>query len=378
MLTVLWLVIVIAALIWIWPFWWSSVIQGKVDCIVEFPRHECDIQEAVPLTVTLVNRSWLPIPFAEVSIQLPPELSTKPDEPEQNLIFTTYVMMRRRVQITFTLYGASRGPATIRDIVVRMHEGIGIRNTFVYHQATEHIAIRPNPELSPSRTQTSANQGDSIVDRWLYPDETMFKGIRPYQPTAPARHIHWRASARFGNLVTKQFFSSTDVDVCLVLNAQMAFPHWAGTVREPFEELIGYLTDMALYLEKSGANLSFVTNAVITGRRGASALGHMKATSIRSLLGHAQAYVAEPLDAILNYLLTHRHALPQQILVFSAFETNAQKQQLEKLRRSGKHVVLIHPVNHPLRDTSADETTNEKRNQAAKNRATDVSEEVLS
>ena len=233
MLAVLWVVVIVAVMIWVWPRWWASVVQDKVDCIVDFPRHECDIGEAVPLTVTLINRAWLPIPFAEVHVNLPRELSILPDVESPSLVFATYVLARRRVQIEFTLYGFHRGPAVVKGVFVRMHEGIGLRNTYVYDQPIAKIAIRPNPAPTPKSGKILASQGDRTLDRWLFPDETMFKGVRPYQEVDPARYIHWRASARLGKLVTKQFFSSTDIDILLILNAQTADPHWSyrsGTV----------------------------------------------------------------------------------------------------------------------------------------------------
>ncbi|WAH43603.1 DUF58 domain-containing protein [Alicyclobacillus fastidiosus] len=348
MLTVLWLVFIVAIMIWVWPRWWASVVQDKVDCIVDFPRHECDISEAVPLKVTLVNRSWLPIPFAEVHVNLPRELSTLQNVGAHHLVFTTYVLMRRRVQIEFTLYGFHRGPAAVKDVFVRMHEGIGLRNAYVYDHPIAHIAVRPNPEACPNHLQRFAKQGEQAVDRWLFPDETMFKGVRPYQASDPARHIHWRATARLGKLVAKQFFSSTELDVLLILNAQTTEPHWKGSARDPFEELVGYLTDVALSLERAGARLSFASNASIVGRRGVSLPGRMSGASLRSLLGHVQPYATESLSAILTYLVRHQQSMPQQVILFSAFETDEQKKLVNQLRRSGRHIDFVRAVRHPL------------------------------
>ncbi|MFB5192055.1 DUF58 domain-containing protein [Alicyclobacillus fastidiosus] len=353
MLTVLWLVFVVAVMIWVWPRWWASVVQDKVDCIVDFPRHECDIGEALPLKVTLVNRSWLPIPFAEVHVNLPHELSTLQDDGAHQLVFATYVLMRRRVQIEFTLYGFHRGPAAVKDVVVRMHEGIGLRNTYVYDQPIAKIAVRPNPDPCPNRPRPVANQGEKAVDRWLFPDETMFKGVRPYQESDPARHIHWRASARLGRLVAKQFFSSTELDVLLILNAQTTEPHWKGSAREPFEELIGYLTDVALSLERVGARLSFASNASVVGRRGVALPSQLSGASLRSLLGHAQPYATESLGAILSYLLKHRQSTPHQVILFSAFETDDQTKLVNQLRRSGRQIDFVRAVRHPLETADA-------------------------
>ncbi|WAH38370.1 DUF58 domain-containing protein [Alicyclobacillus dauci] len=352
MLVVLWFTMILIAVVWIWPVLWKNGVEGKIDCIVHFPRHECDIGEGVPLTVTLVNRSWFPVPFAEVHVTLPDELSVSPDRHQASLSFATYILMRRRVQIGFTLYGRRRGPAALRDVFVRMHEGLGIRHAYAYDQPVANIAVRPDPKPYNNQQATTPLQGEQLLDRLLFLDETMFKGVRNYQIGDPARHIHWRASARLGRLVSKEFYSSTELDVLLVLNAQTTHPHWAGTIRAPFEQFCDYVTYAAYSYERMGAKLMFASNAVIVGQRGNCTFGRMSVHSIRSLLGHAHPYPAESLTVLLHLLIQRRHAVPPHIVLFSAFETDEQVQLVNRLRRYGKHIDLIRQQESPATPSS--------------------------
>lgn len=343
MLATLWFAIVFIVLVWLWPLLWRNGVQGKVDCIVDFPRHECDIGEAIPLTVTLVNRSFFPLPFAEVHVNLPDELSMTPTARNPRLAFATYVLMRRRVQIEFTLYGAARGPAVVRDMFVRMHEGFGIRNSHVWDLPIANIAVRPRRSPMKSVDIQTTLQGQRTLDRWLFPDETMFKGVRPYQPGDPARHIHWRASARLDQLLSKQFFSSTDANVLLVLNAQISEPHWANSARLPFEASCSYIMDAALRLEHINAKLMFATNAVIVGHKSSIVFSPMNAAGITSMLAHGQPLAAASLTPLLRHMHRHQQSMPSQCILFSSFETDEQKALLEALRRRGKRIDIIRP-----------------------------------
>lgn len=344
MLAILWFAIVFIVLVWAWPAIWRNGVRGKVECIVDFPRHECDIGEAVPLTVTLINRSLFPLPFAEVHVNLPPELSITPDRENSRLAFATYVLMRRRVKIEFTLYGFRRGPAAVRDVFVRMHEGFGIRTTTVWDPPIANIAVRPRRIATKGIDISTTLQGQQTLDRWLFPDESMFKGVRPHQIGDPARHIHWRASARIGQLVSKQFFSSTDADVLLILNAQTSDPHWASSARLPFETSCAYTMDVATKLERVNANILFATNAVVVGHKSSILLARMKSREIASILAHGQPIAATALTPLLQHVLRHRQTMPPQMILFSLFETPEQQSLLASLRKRGKRIEVVRPT----------------------------------
>lgn len=344
MLAVLWISIAFVLIVWLWPAIWRNGIRGKIDCFVDFPRHECDIGEAVPMTVTLVNRSLFPVPFIQVQFKLPRELSMSPDERKPQMSFATYLLMRGRVQVTFTLYGYRRGPVNLSDMFIRMHEGFGIRNAYVHDLPPSYISVRPKSKPLTGVDVSRAIDGNVLVDRLLFQDETMLKGVRPYQFGDPARHIAWRASARLGKTMTKQFFSSTNQDALLILNAQTSEPYWAQSKREPFESSCEFVMDIATRLEQRHAQIMFATNAVITGKKSTLSTIRMKRMEIASMLGHGQPMAAASLTPLLTQILRQPDRTPNQVWLFSAFETDEQKLLLEHLKRRGKQINLVRPI----------------------------------
>ncbi|WP_067619700.1 DUF58 domain-containing protein [Alicyclobacillus acidiphilus] len=340
MLDILWVAIGFVAVLWIWPTAWKSGVDGKVDCVIEFPRHECDIGEGVPFTVTLINRSHFPIPFAEIEIDLPKELSFHPQEERSRRAFATYVLMRRRVRVEFTLYGFRRGPTAVRDVSIRLHEGFGINRLYLSGQASSTVAVRPRPAQFTRYRLPVSMQGDMPMEHVVFPDETLLKGVRPYQFGDPARHIHWRASARLGQIVSKQFFSSTEPRALLILNAQFTDPYWMKTGSPAFDGLCEKVLGAAIELEKRGTQVWFATNAACGGKQ-RIVFSQLTASRIASLLGHAHAIATSPLDSVLDALLHPAKARMPLVFLFSQYETEEQSGRLQMLRKRGTSVEAI-------------------------------------
>ncbi len=64
------------------------------------------------------------------------------------------------------------------------------------------------PKIVPiQRDQWESNRalGNTPITHRLFEDPTRFSGIRPYQPGDPLNRIHWRATARTGELQTRIF-----------------------------------------------------------------------------------------------------------------------------------------------------------------------------
>nr|WP_242549277.1 DUF58 domain-containing protein [Alicyclobacillus mali (ex Roth et al. 2021)] len=135
-------------------------------------------------------------------------------------------------------------------------------------------------------------QGLRATPRALVEDETWIRGVRPYQYGDPVRHIDWRATARLGDLVVKQFFPATNCHLLVLLNAQVSEPHWLRHHPEAFEALCEQLSTWADGLHRGGAEVLFATNASVSLRQLKSAPNHITPNALRSLLAHAHPYAA--------------------------------------------------------------------------------------
>jgi uncharacterized protein (DUF58 family) len=117
--------------------------------------------------------------------------------------------------------------------------------------------------------------------------------LRDYQPTDSARHVHWKASARSGALMVREFARDDDSRVVLVFD-----PHSAGAdpgasaqEKERFEEAVRICAAIAWNLHERGTLLQFQSGGVEFEQMA-------EEQSIFAVLRHLALVQAVPLDAL--------------------------------------------------------------------------------
>jgi uncharacterized protein (DUF58 family) len=83
--------------------------------------------------------------------------------------------------------------------------------------------------------------------------------LRDYLPTDSARHVHWKASARLGSLMVREFAREDDLRVLLVLDPQSDAAKVNATVtqKEQFERAVELCAAIAWSFQERGALLEF-------------------------------------------------------------------------------------------------------------------------
>ena len=99
------------------------------------------------------------------------------------------------------------------------------------------------------------------------PDPIYFLGTRDYQPKRPARHIHWKASARLDRMQEKLFEPSEQETVLLVLDTDRFADQLAHGA---FECTLEALASLAADLIRRNYAVGLATNATSVNRSGLS------------------------------------------------------------------------------------------------------------
>jgi uncharacterized protein (DUF58 family) len=361
---ILWFVICLVALVSTWPHIWFRMVRDKVEVNVVAEKVQVEQGKEIPVRVTLRNRSWLPCPYVELTLDLSPGLTARADKAERTLRWKTYAFMRQEVTATLVCYATRRGLHELghRPVVLRMNEGFGLRDLFLSREFRQDIVVFPKLRpLLDVRAEMDALVGDVEVRRWLHPDEAMLRGIRPWQPGDSHRHIAWLASARSGEWMTKEFSTTTDLQACLLLNAQFYEIPWLGSDVERFDELCSVTRAVAYALGRRKVPIVFASNATSPGQPRRRWHGEQTPAGIKVLLGHfhplpncdfahvlasvpEKVQASTPLIVIAHYLSQqHIHLLRQHVrrgrrvhVVWSGDEAG-----LRRLRDMGAGVVPV-------------------------------------
>jgi uncharacterized protein (DUF58 family) len=116
--------------------------------------------------------------------------------------------------------------------------------------------------------------------------------LRSYLPTDSARHVHWKASARLGSLMVREFAREDDTRVLLVFDAhsEAAAANPIGAQKERFERTVDLCAAIAWNFHERGARMEF--------RSAAATVPLAPATeNIHAVLQHLAVVKPVPVDA---------------------------------------------------------------------------------
>lgn len=204
--------------------------------------------------------------------------------------------------------------------------------------------------LSEDELDTSSTrwQGELAVKRWIMPDPFLTSGVRDYRAGDPQRDIHWRASARMGQLQVKVRDYTADPRMMVVLNVQTSEEQWGDLMdyeQETIEQGVRIAATLCMRALDAGVEAGFACNGCLYGERGTGKTVYVPASNARD-----QATV---LLTTMARLVIHREAtFPTfleslndfsgvDLLILSAYDSEQIRYQMERLRRSGNSVTLM-------------------------------------
>lgn len=98
----------------------------------------------------------------------------------------------------------------------------------------------------------------------LFEDPILLAGSREYRPGDPLRHMHWKATARTGNLQIRVSDPSTTAQLQIVLNLSTHQRVWQGVDLERMEAAISVAGSIALWALEQDFAVGIRANGIIT------------------------------------------------------------------------------------------------------------------
>jgi uncharacterized protein (DUF58 family) len=340
---VLWLISLSILAIWFWPTLWYRVVKNHLELDVEIHGLHIEQGQEAPITIRIRNRAWLPCPSLQLRMELPEGLAADAEGLRSAISLQTYIFARQELIVETVCYGIKRGLHELshRDAILMVNEGLGMKTMYISRSVPGVLVVLPRyQEASIRPLAAKAMLGRMQVMRWLQPDETLLRGIRPYQAGDDVRSIAWRATARTGELMTKQFSTSTDHDVVLVLNAQMYDPMWSGVDSQAIDHLCACAVTWAAFIETQGMSCALASNAVNPGLPSQWWYGRQRARGIREALGRVRSVVNRPFDQLLQSI-EQRLAQSSYVLFFLDFLTPSQSRRLVRLAYRQQSIAVV-------------------------------------
>jgi uncharacterized protein (DUF58 family) len=109
---------------------------------------------------------------------------------------------------------------------------------------------------------TRAPFGEQRTRRSLVQDPVLIQGIRDYHPEDGFRHVHWKASARRGELQTRVYQPTTDMHLMVALNVATMPKIWMGVRPALLERAVVVAASIANYAAEHRWTFGLLSNGV--------------------------------------------------------------------------------------------------------------------
>ena len=169
--------------------------------------------------------------------------------------------------VSYSVTGSQRGFYTVGPLEISAGEPLGLHQFSDAIQSYHDIIVYPRifalPELGlPSRLP----YGNIRTRQPIFPDSSRLAGVRLYQHGDPRQSIHWKLTARTGELQVKQFQHTVAVDtvVCLNLDENDYSVH---TLYLDSELAIETAASLANYLARRGESFGLIANGYLQEQR---------------------------------------------------------------------------------------------------------------
>lgn len=247
---------------------------GKLDYDRHFSARTCHAGDRIEMVEVIENKRRVPIPWLRLEAMLPASLSFKRSKEtwiSEGQIYqnhTSFFSLPARTRITRTHQIQCRGRGIYRMDTATMtgSDLFAMYTPSLKVTLNKRLVVYPSllrDEELPSSWKTW--QGELAVRRWIVEDPFLYTGVRGYAPGDAMNRIHWKASARTGELQVHQHGYSADPKAMILLNMELSEQMWnVVTKPEIIEEALSYAATCAAALIHQGMAAGFASNAYLS------------------------------------------------------------------------------------------------------------------
>ncbi len=332
---------------------WERYGLARVEYRRRLGQKRVFFGEEVELEVEVTNRKPLPLPWLTVDDGMPlgvgVDRDKRPDTPHATRPVLTdsfslgwYHRIRRRHR----LYCDQRGSFTFGPARIRSGDLFGLSEQAMDVDDLDYLIVYPrilpvDDFAIPSRQPV----GDLRTKRDIFEDPVLSLGVREYHYGDSLKRIHWKTSARTGQLQTKVFETTTSIDIGVFLDVRTVAAPMVGTVAQLHELGIIAAASIANQAMDNGYRVGCYVNQTRAHSHDRIRLAPSQQSGqlVRILEALAQIHSSIESAPAARFVTAESRNLPwgSTILMVSAVPSEALLSSLLSIRRAGRRVVLV-------------------------------------
>lgn len=265
-LTAFLLTVVVLAWLWSRNTLFGIFYQRRFHHTHAFPGEITEVE------IVMENRKWLPVTWIQVEDNWPFAFSpTQEDvlaesngDPNEGVLVNAYSLRwYERVRRRYELKAHRRGVYEIGPANILSGDPFSLFERLVVTEERRHYLV-VYPQLIPLEElgfPLHDPLGDRRVKRRLFEDPSRVIGIRDHQPRDTFRDIHWKATARAGQLQSKIYEPTRGINVVFAVNIASFEHFWRGV----WPDMMEYTLSVAASLANWAAEQDYAFGLVCNG-----------------------------------------------------------------------------------------------------------------
>lgn len=238
---------------------WIEGLSAEREC----NRSTAEIGDTVAVNITVRNRGSLPVAWVLAEdlipkgaiLQRPPRLAIV----GKRLLLNS--MRRDSTQrLNYQVRFEMRGYYQIGPLLMETGDLFGLHRRYSISAPPSYVLVYPKVMSIEGYDLASRRPiGEVRLTHRLYEDPTRIDGVRKYQPGDSFNRVHWRATARTGELHSKIYEPSTVAGATLLLDFhKLAFPARDEPIRS--ELAVTTAASLAHAVYQLGQQVGLATN----------------------------------------------------------------------------------------------------------------------
>lgn len=254
---------------------WSRSVLVNVSYQRRFHHTHAFPGETTEVEIIVENRKLLPVTWLQISDGWPANFGPTRTEvftedsgdPTHGQVLNAYSLRwNERVRRRYELQAKKRGFYEIGPANLYSGDPYSLFERMASNKSRDDFLV-VFPSLIPLEElgwPLDDPLGDRRVRKRLFEDPSRVVGIREYQPQDTFRDIHWKATARTGQLHSKIYEPTRGIHVVLAVNIASFEAYWRGVWPEMMEYTLSVAASIAKWTAENGYSFGLVCNAAFT------------------------------------------------------------------------------------------------------------------
>ncbi len=309
---------VFALVIGLVPELWYRFALRRLSVRQRLDQPRVFFGETNTLSISIENQKLLPLPWLEIEDEIPAQITLLSGHAEPSykvnratLVSSYSLWSFQRVTRRYHLRCMGRGVYTFGPALLRSGDPFGWLTREDLVTARETLLVYPL--VAPLETFGLPPRhpfGERATPRRLLEDPLRVAGVRDYVLGDDPRRIHWKATARAGELRSKIYEPSSQYRLLLLLDINTYKESWMGLDPDLQELTISVAASIATWALEEGYAVGLLANSLMMGLAGESPSGGDDSRSPSGMTVREAGQAAEQVVSQATQSFIHRVRVP--------------------------------------------------------------------